>query len=855
MTSILARAGLRYLARHPWQSALAVMGIALGVAVVVAVDLANQSARRAFSLSMEGVAGRATHQIVGGPAGLPEAIYRRLRVDLGIRDSAPVVEGYVTAYPSIGAAQDSTQGRVLTLLGVDPFAEAPFRVGLSAASAGRGVLSALLTQPGSVILSEDTAQRLALRPGDGFSIKVGPAIERVTLVAVLHPGDERTRRAMDGLLLADVATAQELLDSIGRLSRIDLIIPEGEAGERELGRIRSVLPAGAEVMAAAARSEALGQMTTAFNHNLTALSLLALIVGMFLIYNTMSFMVVQRREMIGVLRALGVTRREVFRQVLGEALLIGLLGTGIGLALGIGLAGGLLRLVTRTINDLYFVLTVSEVTVTPASLAKGLLLGLMGTLLAGLAPAHEAATAPPRVVISRSLIEARALRTAPRAAFAGAALLAAGAVLLLLPSRSLLLAYAALLGIILGFALLTPAATVALMHALRPLLLRPFGILGRLAVRGVVAGLSRTGVAVAALAVAISATIGVAIMIESFRDTVAHWLAHTLRADLYVSLPVSSADDRQTLDSALVERLSQAPGVASYSTSRIIEIESASGITRLLVLQIGPPGYRAFRFKHGDAQAAWPAFQMGGAVLLSESYAYRHGLDVGDRVRLRTDRGEHAFPVVGVYYSYATDQGLVVMSRSTYQRFWDDRGVSSMGIYAAPGTDLDRLRDALLGLAGGEIQIKSNRAILDLSLKIFDRTFAVTEVLRALSALVAFLGVLSALMALQLERTREIGVLRAMGLTPAQVWGLVSAQTGLMGLVAGLLAIPLGLVMALVLVLVINRRSFGWTLEMQISAGPMLQGLLLALAAALLAGLYPAIKMARASTAEALRGE
>jgi putative ABC transport system permease protein len=394
------------------------------------------------------------------------------------------------------------------------------------------------------------------------------------------------------------------------------------------------------------------------------------------------------------------------------------------------------------------------------------------------------------------------------------------------------------------------------MRLLSPVLGRLFGVLGSLAARGVVASLSRTAVAIAALAVAVSATVGVGIMVESFRDTVTHWLKHTLRADLYVSLR-EEVSDGITLDPALVRRLAAAPGVASHSTSRRVQIESSEGLTYLVALSIGPPAYPAFRFKEGEPRSIWPAFQDGGAVIVSESYAYRRDLHVGSRVRLRTDRGERAFPVAGIYYAYATDQGVVTMSRKTYDRFWDDPGITGMGIYAAPGTDLDSLKDRLLRLAGTEqgIEISANRAILELSLAIFDRTFAITEVLRLLAGLVAFLGVLSALMALQLERTRELGVLRANGLTPGQLGGLIGAQTGLMGLAAGLIALPLGVVMALVLILVINRRSFGWTLEVQVPPEALIGGLVLALVAALLAGVYPALRMARTSPAEALREE
>lgn len=842
---------LRYLLRHPWQIGLSILGITLGVAGVISIDLANESARRAFALSTESVAGRATHQVVGGPTGLPEAIYRKLRVDEGVRPAAPVVEGHVAAldYP----------GRTFHLLGIDPFADGPFRPYLSGVEGKASTdFSPLLTQPATGLLSSETAEEMGLKAGDTLAIRVGGFRRTVTLVGLLQPGDKLSRRALESLLVTDIATAQELLGMRGHLSRVDLMIPGGSQSEALLERIRAALLPGAGVVRAASRSEALEQMTRAFNLNLAALSLLALFVGMFLIYNTMTFSVVQRRGLIGILRTLGVTRGEVFTLVLSEALLIGLIGTVGGTLLGVVLGRGLVRLVTQTINDLYFVLSVRELAIEPPVLLKGVVLGLGATLLAALTPAFEATTAQPRAVLSRSAIETGLRRAVPWATRGGALLLLFGAGLLLLPSKNLTLSFSALFAILFGFALLTPVATLMLISLLRPLMGYSFGLMGRMAARAVVTALSRTAVAIAALTIAVSVTVGIGIMVSSFRQTVVRWLETSLRADVYVSPPslVSNHSD-STLDPRLVKRLASAPGVASASTSRVVLVNSPEGLTRLVALKIEPRSYSAFQFKEGAPESIWPAFQEGGAVIVSEPYAYRHRLRVGSSLRLRTDRGEREFQVAGIFYDYGSDQGVVMMSRRTYEQSWDDRSISSLGIYAVPGSDMDKLVESLRRLTGTEqeVLIRSNRALREASLEIFDRTFAITAVLRLLATVVAFIGVLSALMALQLERARELGVLRANGLTPRQVWKLVTLETGLMGLIAGLLAIPVGIVLALVLVFVINRRSFGWTLQVELGPSILIYALLLALVAALLAGLYPALRMARTPPALALREE
>jgi putative ABC transport system permease protein len=379
-------------------------------------------------------------------------------------------------------------------------------------------------------------------------------------------------------------------------------------------------------------------------------------------------------------------------------------------------------------------------------------------------------------------------------------------------------------------------------------------------VRGVTATLSRSAVAIAALMIAVATTMGVGIMIGSFREAVVRWLDGSLRADLYVSPPslVGSRTD-STLDPAVVERLMSTPGVVAASTTRLATVQSPRGPVSVIALGLSP-GYRpGFRLLQGGADEALRAFHEG-SVLVSEPFAHRNRVRVGERLRLRTDQGQRDFWVGGIFYDYGSSGGTVVMSRTTYERFWNDRAISGLALNAAPGVDPDTLTPALRQRAaeitdGTAVVIRSNRALREASLQIFDRTFAITSVLRLLTVAVAFIGVLSALMAFQLERVREVGVLRALGLTPRQVWAVATAQTGVMGLLAGLLAVPVGLVLAFVLIFVINRRSFGWTMPMEVDPVILVQGVTLALAAALLAGLYPARRMAMGEPAEALRDE
>lgn len=844
----LARTFVRTLLHHPLQAATAVIGVALGVAVVLAVDLANGSARRAFLLAAETVAGRSTHQVVGGPGGVPERLYADLRAG-GIRDAAPVVEGSV--------ASSSRPGLPLRLIGVDPFAEEPFRRFTPGASTG-ATLPRFLTLPGAVLALPETGRELGIAPGGEAVVTAGGRPGRVVLLGLVDPRGAAEREALAGVLIADVSTAQEILGVPGVLSRIDLRIPDGPGGAATESRVRGMLPPGLSLLPAGARASGLTRMTRAFTLNLSALSLLALVVGMFLVFNTMTFFVLRWRPLLGTLRALGTTRGEVFSLVLAGAAAIGAAGTVLGILVGTVLAKGLLALVARTISDLYVAVAVRDVALSPASFGKAVGLGMVASAGSVIVPALEAASVPPRLAMLRSGIERRVRSGAPLAAAAGLALSAGGALALALPGRGIVPAFAGLFALIAGYALVVPAGVLVLARLLGPLCGLLGGVSGRMAARNVSAALSRTGIAAAALVVAVSATAGIGIMIGSFRETLVAWLDQTLRADVYVTAPgPSRGAGRNVLAPDLIPRIAALPGVAAVSAARHHEVLSGDDPVGLFVVDIPEAGRAGFRLKEGDPSATWRALESSDAVLVSEPFAVLRGVSPGDRLRLRTDRGDREFAVAGVYFDYGSDRGVVGMTRAVFSRHWDDRSVDALGIYLDPGVDANGAARRIRRVAGDgrPAAVFSNRALRETSVAVFERTFAVTRVLRMLAVAVAFAGVFNALLALQLERSREIAVLRAAGMTPGQVLRLLLGETGLLGLSAGLLSIPLGIGQAVVLIRVIYPRSFGWTLQTVVDPALLVQAVLLAVTSSLLAGIYPAVRAAAAPPAEGLRND
>lgn len=825
-----------------------VLGISIGVAVAVGIDIANTSASRAFDLSTEAITGRATHYISGGSQGIDESIYVELRRSGVDVFSAPIITDYVTS-PSMNAI-------TLQLLGIDPFSEAPFRNYLGGADgAALDGLTTFLTQPNSALISEELAENYALNLGDKFAIEYAGRAQQISVAGVLKPADGLTRQAIDGLLLVDIATAQEITGRLGQVDRIDLIIA-GNA-EADLEKLQNMLPSGILVLPNEVRSGAVEQITAAFRLNLTALSLLALVVALFLIYNTMTFSVVQRRPLFGTLRSLGVTRREIFLLVVSEALLIGFIGAALGILLGIMMGRGAVGLVSQTINDLFFVTTVRDLPIPLISLVKGFVLGVLATVITAAFPAWEAASVTPRTALSRANLESKAQRVVYWLGIAGVIIILTGVVVLAVSSTSIVFSFAGTFAVIFGFAILTPTFTIWLMSAASKLTSRIWGLLGRMAPREVVNSISRTSVAVAALMVAIAVTIGVSLMVNSFRFTVDTWMNQILHGDIYVSVPGATVTQPlQAIDPKVINILEQWEGVERVDLLQNALVDSPAGPIQISANNNPNDGMeQLYRSSEYAPEEIWQAIEQG-EVLVSEPLANRLDLPLrGGVLPLYTKEGLRDFPVAGIYYDYASSQGNAILSLKQYRQYWDDDQVAAAAIILKPGVDIQSNVEALKVILA-EIQsllVRPNSVLRQDALEVFDRTFAITSALQLMTTVVAFVGVLSAMMSLQLDKQRQLGILKAIGLTGRQVWRLITLETGLMGTVAGLLSMPTGYVLALILVFIINRRSFGWTLQMQLAPEPFIQAFVIAVSAAVLAGLYPALRIIKRNTSEAIR--
>jgi putative ABC transport system permease protein len=330
----------------------------------------------------------------------------------------------------------------------------------------------------------------------------------------------------------------------------------------------------------------------------------------------------------------------------------------------------------------------------------------------------------------------------------------------------------------------------------------------------------------------------------------------SLRADLYVSLSEEKMSaDKISAERGLKAKLADIAGVEMLSTVLHTQVIADDQFTRVSVFELNTKSRQGFIFKAKASDDLWGQFEQQPTIMITEPYAYHHNINIGDNILLQTQQGKQAFKVIAIYADYSGDQGHLAMSRQTYLRYWSDLGYSGIGVYAKAGADLKQLENQLNKQVTDQQTVSSERTIYIASMLVFEQTFTITQTLRWLSAVIAFIGVFSALMALQFERTRQLGILRAIGITPRQLTLLITSETGLMGLVAGCLAIPAGYVVAYILIFVIYQRSFGWTMAFYFEPAVIYQGLTLAFIAAILAGIFPALKMAQTRPAEALRTE
>jgi len=832
------------------------VAVALGVSIGLAIDLANATAIASFSSSVDIVSNKVNLQVLGAGRGFDErAIVRVLRVP-GVRSASPAIEDTLTVRAVPG---DPSSGEILRVLGVDLLR--PLPGGAVGAAASPGSVSQENADPWVLVNGHGAfagaalAERLRWRSGETVHAIAGDREVALRVAGIIPRG---TPGVDSSVVFVDVATAQEIFGKIGLLDRIDVIADPARLPAVERA-VAAVIPPGARAIRPKTRTGEIARMLQSFRLNLEALAWVALLVGMCLIYNTVAISVVQRRPEIGTVRALGATRGAVFRTFVAEGALVGVLGSLLGLAAGAFLARFSVAAVSRTVDTLYVGLHADRVLYDPVLFVKAFALGVLASVVAAAFPAFGAAATPPAITMRAQGFEHRRPRFAPRAALVGVLLLAAAWGCTRAPALDgvPVFGYAAGLLIIFGGSLWAPLAVDVLARAGMALAARRPAV--ALAAGNLAGAPLRTAVAVASLMIAIGMMVSVAVLVASFRTTIVAWADESLRADLFVRpLGLGDASTDARFSPGVAQRIAAVRGVARVETLRAIEIPYGGRLTNLIAIDM-PAAIEQGRLRLiGIGDAAALARRISGAteVLVSEPFATKFGVGGGDRIVLATPSGVRAFRVAGLYNDYSSDAGVVLMDLRAYQRSFRDASINSMAVYAAHGVDLARLRTELVrAVAPLRIDVETNRELRALVVEIFDRTFAITYALDVIAIAVAVLGVVSTLFALVLERRREFGLLRYLGVTAGGVRGVVLVEAAGIGLLGGVLGVGVGMLLSLLLIFVINRQAFGWLIELHVPWGFLGETVLLVILAAVVAGIFPAGVAARVRTAEAVRTE
>ncbi|HYP29141.1 MAG TPA: FtsX-like permease family protein [Blastocatellia bacterium] len=863
---------LRGLARERARSGITVLGISLGVGVLIAIRLANLSALESFRAATASVAGETSIQITGAAGRFDE----RLLKDLGwLRQYgrvSPVVEGYAMLGGTGSGSQ--SRGEFLQVMGVDVLSDRAlrsYRLLRLSDDAGEPNLREfllLLADPRAIVLTEKFARKHGLRIGGTVPLVIGKERREYTVRGLLL--DEGPARALDGsFALMDIAAAQTAFNRIGLLDRVDIKLRGDGAVDTAEAEIAARLPGALKVTRPEATYGQVEKMIAAFHFNLGALGSIALLVGLFLIYNTISISVITRREEVGTLRAIGAGRPMVLALFLGEAILLTIAGTVIGLGFGRLMADAAVRATATTVEVFYIANAAAESVALHslgwAEVALAFAVALPLALVAAMVPALEASRVRPVEAMRGAEKIAKGFRPSVRLLIISGALIAAGCVLSLPDAVGGLpiFAYLAALSLMFGGAFLVP-------NALWLACLAGGGFIGRilpgLNVEARLAGanlrgaISRVSISVAALAVSLSMMVSISIMIGSFRETVSYWVDQTLKADIYARpLMRAAASDEGEVDPEALARIKAEPEVSAVDafTSRQVEyqgypISLGAGDFQVL-LEYGSLLYKS----PGDAREMIRAAIDRDMVVVSESFSLRFRKRPGDVIDLPTPAGGKPFGIAAVYYDYSNNRGAAVMDHRTYARHFGQAKPNSVSIYLRPGADAEEVKERLAGATGDRFQMifTTNQTIRREVIRIFDSTFSITYALEVIAILVAGLGVISTLIALILERRAEIAVLGFLGATRAQIRRMIVIEAVLIGAVSQAIGILIGVMMSLVLIYVINVQSFGWTIQFHFPSGFLIQSTLLILGVTAVAGLYPATRAAKIEAVRFAREE
>ncbi|MBV6416100.1 MAG: hypothetical protein CMLOHMNK_00631 [Steroidobacteraceae bacterium] len=799
---------------RPVRLLMPMLAIALGVALASAVYLVNRGALDEFERAARRLAGEADLVVRGAPAGFPESLYPAIARTPGVAVASPVLEVMVPGFRLFGYSgaqrpiteQPKTRHQVLLpVVAVDPFRATQVQPALLGEIAGN--LRAFF-RPDGIFLSVRAAGALGVGTGDQFDVLVGSSMRRLEVMGLL--GESAYPRALG---IMDIAAAQWMFDRSGIVNRIDVRVAEGADCDDVRAAIGRLLPSGVTVAAPAIDNERVASATRAYRVNLDMLALVAVLTGAFLVLATQALSILRRRTAFGLLRALGVTRGALRRALVLEGAALGIMGAALGVALGQRIGAWMLTALAGDLGAGQFAGVAGHLAPRPLEWVAFVVAGGLAAALASWWPAREAAARSPAAALKAG--DAGIVLARVRPWRAGFALILLGAVLAVLPALHglPLFGYGSIAALLLGGVLLVPGIADRVLGRMPTVRHTPT----TLAIAQLRGSTAQASIGLAAIIVSFSLMVSMAIMVHSFRESFADWLDTILPADL--QLRMGQGGDTGSLDAAAQARLARLDGVTRAEFRRTFAlplrrdatavqiiaapIDASTAASRLAIIESVAAGAQPARLP-----PAW----------ISEAMVDLYGWSAGSTISLPLGRDQVAFRVAGIYRDYGRSTGSVVIPRSAYRAATGDASANDGAFWLARTATPAQVEAAIRAAldAGPALQLRTTTEVRQLSFANFDRAFAITYALEAIAVLIGLLGVSVTAASTALARRSEFGMLRHIGLLRRQVVAMLAGE-GLLTSAIGIgCALVLGMALSLVLVYVVNRQSFLWSIDLAI---------------------------------------
>jgi putative ABC transport system permease protein len=852
MFILLQQISLPEMRKHLLRYLVTLLGVVLGVAIFSAIHSANSSLPTALRTTIDQIAGKAVLQVTAVQGGIPEPAVDEVLSVAGVRVAVPVIEAVVQT-------ADASQGNIL-ILGVDMTGDRSMReYTLEGDDEEVSDPLVFLAQPDSLIVSKEFAARNHLTENAPVTLKTALGSKVFTVRGIMSP--KGMAMAFGGNIgVMDIYAAQFLFDRGRFFDRIDIALQDGVKIDEVLPGLQAALGPGFKIEPPHRRGKQMESLMEAFAQALLFSSLMALLVGLFLIFNVFSVSVTQRRTQIGILRSLGVTRLQIQGLFLAEGLLLGLAGSMLGVVAGMFLGRAMILLMASVVQQTYGVrVFVDRLHIDLHWTAVSIGLGIATSLLGAYLPARAAAHVDPALALQKGKFQIMFLGENWHRVWAGGLLLATCLGLGYTQwSEMLYIQLPMQVGLFMGLTLLVPTFS----HGLAEVLRRPmgwlFGIQGRLASDSLVRAPRRTSATVAALMFSLVFVISSASLSASVNTSLMRWVESAIRPDLFVSPSEDLIARSFQFPEAMGEELRKTPGVRQVDAFRMIKVDYENSTPMLLSIDMAQYLKQSTPLmEEGRVEELLPAMQGKPGVLISSNLARRHRLRKGDRIALDTPTGRHEFEVIGVQVDYHSDNGSMVLDRQVYKQLWKDDRVDTFDVTLAPGADPHAVREAIQRRFADQrnIFVLTNQEMRGEILRITGQFWALTYVQVLVATLVAVLGILNSLIISITERQREIGILRALGGERRRVRQAILLEAVCVGCVAAILGTAVGSTMGYYMVGTVGTSITGWVFPYQFPVGVALALFPGVLGISLLAAWYPSSLALKTSVVEALAYE